>query len=48
MGNAQCPKRRGDYHGTPTLGMEFPVASDERYLLVLGTLYLPPDLTGRG
>ncbi|MEH2055148.1 MAG: hypothetical protein V7K97_02985 [Nostoc sp.] len=23
---AQCPKRRGDYPSTDTLGMEFPVA----------------------
>ncbi|MEH1903904.1 MAG: hypothetical protein V7L04_21465 [Nostoc sp.] len=29
MGNAQCPKRRGDYPSPPTLGMEFPVAFDE-------------------
>ncbi|WP_267871516.1 hypothetical protein [Nostoc sp. CHAB 5715] len=26
MPYALCPKRRGDYPGTPTLGMEFPVA----------------------
>ncbi|MBN3909450.1 MAG: hypothetical protein HWQ35_23765 [Nostoc sp. NMS1] len=33
--NYQCPvwpvwtKRRGDYHGTPTLGMEFLAAFDK-------------------
>ncbi|MEH1901514.1 MAG: hypothetical protein V7L04_08885 [Nostoc sp.] len=30
LANAQCPKRRGDYPSLPTLGLEFPVAFNEK------------------